>query len=156
MKNISLKRKVLYIVLSLLIVIQFFGTQKNISSAVAENAIEKHYTVPNKIQSILKSSCYDCHSNNTKYPWYNKLQPINWWLAKHVNDGKRHLNFDEFNTLPIGKKLHKLDEVVETIKNGEMPLTSYTLIHQDAKLSDADKQEIEAWVVAVKKEVEGK
>lgn len=148
-----ISKMIITILVLLFIIIQFFGTAKNSSSAVAENAIEKHYTLPNKIQSILKSSCYDCHSNNTKYPWYNNFQPINWWLAGHINEGKRHLNFDEFNTLSATKKLHKLDEVVETIKTGEMPLRSYTLVHREAKLSDANKQEIEAWVLAVKNQI---
>jgi hypothetical protein len=101
----------------------------------------------------LKTSCYDCHSNKTAYPWYSNIQPVKWWLADHVNSGKRHLNFDEFNTYTTKKKLHKLDEITETINNGEMPLTSYTLIHSNAKLSSTDKSEIEKWVVQVKKEI---
>jgi hypothetical protein len=112
------------------------------------------YDVPENIQNILKTSCYDCHSNNTNYPWYNKIQPVNWWLADHINEGKEELNFDEFNAYSTKKKLHKLDEVIETIKDNEMPLKSYTLIHSNAKLSENDKQEIEAWVKKIKSEIE--
>ena len=110
--------------------------------------------MPENIQNILKTSCYDCHSNNTNYPWYNKIQPVNWWLADHINEGKEELNFDEFNAYSTKKKLHKLDEVIETIKDNEMPLKSYTLIHSNAKLSENDKQEIEAWVKKIKSEIE--
>lgn len=137
-----------------LIVIQFFDTDKNIAAAPSGNAIEKHYVVPGHVQGLLKTSCYDCHSNNTAYPWYNNIQPVKWWLADHVNSGKRHFNFDEFDTYPKEKKLRKLDEVVETVRSGEMPLSSYTVVHQDAKLSDADKAEIEQWVKEVKKQIQ--
>ena len=152
MKKSSIKKIVGAVVL-LLIIIQFFGAEKNSSAVVPENAIEKHYKVPIKIQGVLKTSCYDCHSNTTVYPWYSNVQPVKWWLADHINDGKKHLNFDEFNTYTAKKKLHKLDEVVETIHKGEMPLNSYTLIHGNAKLSDAAKKEIEAWVNEVKREI---
>ncbi|WP_333853070.1 heme-binding domain-containing protein [Epilithonimonas sp.] len=136
-----------------LIVIQLFDTDKNISATPSENAIEKHYQVSFHVQGLLKTSCYDCHSNNTAYPWYSNIQPVKWWLADHVNSGKRHLNFDEFNTYTKEKKLKKLDEIVETVKEEEMPLSSYTIIHHNAKLSSTDKSEIEKWVVQVKKEI---
>lgn len=137
-----------------MIVIQFFSTDKNIAASPSESAIEKHYPVPAHIQKLIRTSCYDCHSNNTAYPWYDNIQPVKWWMADHVNSGKRHFNFDEFNSYSKEKKLKKLDEVAETIKDGEMPLTSYTIIHQNAKLSDAEKSTIEQWVKDVKKQIE--
>lgn len=153
MKKSNIKKIAVAVVL-LLIIIQFFGTKKNSTTIASKDAIEKHYTVSPKIQGLLKTSCYDCHSNNTEYPWYNNVQPVKWWLANHINDGKRHLNFDEFNNYTAEKKRHKLDEVVETINKDEMPLSSYTLIHSNAKLSDADKKEIEMWVTEVKREIQ--
>ncbi|WP_164112155.1 MULTISPECIES: heme-binding domain-containing protein [Sphingobacterium] len=149
----SLFKKIALATIALLIVIQFWGTKKNSSSVPSENAIEKHYTVPPKVLGLLKTSCYDCHSNNTVYPWYNNIQPVKWWLASHINDGKKHLNFDEFNAYSSDKMLHKLDEVAETVSKGEMPLNSYTLIHGNAKLSNNDRKEIEAWVNLVKQEI---
>ena len=137
----------------LFIGIQFIDVKKNISQDQSANAIENYYNVPPKVKSILKTSCYDCHSNNTIYPSYSKLQPVKQWLADHVNSGKRHLNFDEFNSYSREKKLEKLDEIVETVKEGEMPLASYTVIHQDAKLSASDQAEIEKWINEIKKEV---
>lgn len=150
----SILKKATIMVIVLLVVIQFFKTKENISTQVSENAITQHYDIPKNIQNILKTSCYDCHSNNTNYPWYNKIQPVNWWLSDHVNEGKEELNFDEFNTYSTKKKLHKLDEVIETIRDNEMPLKSYTLIHGDAKLSGSDKQELEAWVKDLKNEIQ--
>ncbi|WP_300604005.1 heme-binding domain-containing protein [Niabella sp.] len=154
MKKKAVVKKIIIGVLLLLVVIQFFGTGKNSAAVASENAIDKHYAVPPHIQTLLKTSCYDCHSNNTRYPWYNQVQPVKWWLANHINSGKRHLNFDEFNTYPVKKKLHKLDEVAETVHKGEMPLTSYTLIHRNAILSDTDKKEIEAWAKELKKQIQ--
>lgn len=154
MKTSSLIKTGAGCVVLLLIVIQFFDTDKNIAVVPSENAIEKHYRVPDHVQGILKTSCYDCHSNTTAYPWYNNIQPVKWWLADHVNSGKRHFNFDEFNSYSKDKKLKKLDEVAETVREGEMPLTSYTVVHQNAKLNDTQKSEIEQWVKEVKKQIE--
>ena len=136
-------KNILTVLLLMFIGIQFIDVKKNISQDQSVNAIGNHYKVPPKVKSIFKTSCYDCHSNNTIYPFYSKLQPVKWWLADHVNSGKRHLNFDEFNSYSREKKLEKLDEIVETVKEGEMPLASYTVIHQDAKLSASDISEIE-------------
>lgn len=152
--KMSILKKAAITIIVLLVVIQFFKTKENKSIQVSENTITQYYEVPENIQNILKTSCYDCHSNNTNYPWYNKIQPVNWWLSNHVNEGKRKLNFDEFNVYSTKKKLHKLDEVIENIKDNEMPLKSYTLIHGDAKLSNSDKQEIEAWVKNIKNEIQ--
>ncbi|MCF3107622.1 heme-binding domain-containing protein [Niabella sp. CC-SYL272] len=154
MKKKPVLKKIIIALLVLLGVIQFFGAEKNRTAVVSENALEKHYAVPAHIQTLLRTGCYDCHSNNTEYPWYSKIQPVGWWLANHISSGKRHLNFDEFNTYPAKKKLRKLDEVTETVNKGEMPLTSYVLIHRKAKLSDVDRKEIEAWVKEVKKQIQ--
>jgi hypothetical protein len=139
-------KNILTVLLVLFIGIQFIDVKKNISSNQSANAIGNFYAIPANVQSILKTSCYDCHSNNTFYPWYSNIQPVKWWLSDHVNSGKRHLNFDEFNTYSREKKLKKLNEIVETVKEGEMPLISYTAIHQKAKLSLTDQSEIEKWV----------
>ena len=152
-KSILNLKNILTVLLLLFIGIQFIDVQKNISEDQSANAIENYYNVPPKVKSILKTSCYDCHSNNTIYPSYSKLQPVKWWLADHVNSGKRHLNFDEFNSYSREKKLEKLDEIIETIKEGEMPLASYTVIHQDAKLSASDISEIEKWVNETRRDV---
>lgn len=154
MKTSSLIKTGAGFIVLFLIMIQFFDTDKNIATVPSDNAIEKHYQVPDHVLGLLKTSCYDCHSNTTAYPWYNNIQPVKWWLADHVKSGKRHLNFDEFNSYSKEKKLKKLDEVTETIREGEMPLTSYTVVHQNAKLTDTQKSEIEQWVNEVKKQIE--
>ena len=133
-------KKILLALAAVLVLIQFYRPEKNISTEQSADAIELHYNVPKNVGTILQTSCYDCHSNNTKYPWYNNVQPVASWLNSHVIDGKKHLNFDEFNAYPLDRKIKKLKEIGETLEENEMPLSSYTLIHGDAKLSDAEKK----------------
>ena len=102
-------------------------------------AIQNKYPGNEELQNILKTSCYDCHSNNTVYPWYAKVQPAALFLGNHIRDGKKELNFDEFLSYRLAKQFHKIEEVLE--KN-EMPLSSYTLLHRNAILTTAQKQVI--------------
>ena len=136
-----------------LVIIQFFKPARNISSEKSTNDITNKYTVPASVQEILKTSCNDCHSNNTVYPWYANIQPVAWWLADHVNEGKRKIDFSEFSTYPPKKAHHKLEEVIEMVKEGEMPLQSYTIIHQNAKLSEPQKLELANWADGLMKEI---
>jgi len=142
-------KKILLILAVILVLLQFYRPAKNVSDKEETNAIERHYSVPQHVSNMIKTSCYDCHSNNTAYPWYNNIQPVALWLNSHINDGKRHLNFDEFNSYPAEKKKKKLKEIAETIKKNEMPLSSYTLIHGNAKLSAVDKQVLIDWANAL-------
>ena len=144
-----LKRLFLVLLLAF-IVIQFFRPEKNISTVTSANDITTKYAVPADVQTILKTSCYDCHSNNTAYPWYNNIQPVAWWLKNHVDEGKRELNFSEFASYRIGRQYRKLDEVNKQIKEGEMPLESYTIIHGNAKLSEQQKLVVASWVNAIR------
>lgn len=149
----KIKKIIIPVILVVFIASQFIEIAPNKAVGTSENAMEGHYYVPQNVKQILQTSCYDCHSNNTTYPWYSNVQPVKWWLADHINDGKKHLNFDEFNTYPKEKKLHKLDEVSETVNTDEMPLQSYTLIHTKANLSADQKQQIKLWVKSVKNQI---
>lgn len=141
----STMKKVLFVLVVVLVLLQFYRPTKNVSAEVSVNAISQHYTVPNNVDKLLRVSCYDCHSNNTVYPWYSNVQPVALWLDDHIRDGKKHLNFDEFNSYPTERKQKKFKEIVETIDEGEMPMTSYTLIHHDARLSPEDKKILTDW-----------
>ena len=98
-----------------------------------------------KVESILKTSCFDCHSNHTSYPFYAQVAPISFWINHHVEEGKEHLNFSDWNNYSIKKKLHKLDEIIEEIEEHEMPLRSYTLLHTDAKLNEEASKLLVNW-----------
>jgi hypothetical protein len=138
-------KKILLLLLIVFIGIQFIHPKKNISTAVSGNDITVHYPVPGNVLSILKRSCYDCHSNNTLYPWYNNIQPVAWWMADHVNVGKEELNFSEFDVYPAKKQLHKLHALVGQVKDDRMPLDSYLWIHKDAKLDTTQKDVVLQW-----------
>ena len=119
--------------------IQFIPTKRNQSDIVPATDFMLVNNVQNKLKSKLQVSCYDCHSNNTYYPWYNKIQPVAWFLEDHINDGKKELNFNEWDTYSERRKNSKLRSVVKQIESDEMPLFSYTLIHKDANFSEEDK-----------------
>jgi hypothetical protein len=140
------------VLLAVFIIIQFFHPKKNIaaSNAVFANDISNIYTVPQNIRQILETSCNDCHSNNTKYPWYSNVQPIAWWLDDHIKEGKRELNFSEFATFPIRRKFKKMEEIIEQVREDEMPLFSYTMIHRDASLSNEQKVQLTSWATAIR------
>jgi hypothetical protein len=147
-------KKIILGIAVLLVLIQFFRPEKNTATAPSANNIAKKYNTPNEVKVILDKACNDCHSNNTKYPWYANFQPVAWWLDHHVDEGKGEINFDEFLTYPAKKARHKMEEVNEMVKEGEMPLNSYTWIHKDAVLTQAEKLVLAEWAVATMKTIE--
>ena len=138
------------ILLMVFIVIQFIRPAKNKSEGISSNDIRKIYPVPENVLTILKTSCYDCHSNNTVYPWYASIQPVAWWLNDHIQEGKKELNFSEFASYQIGRQYRKLDEINKEVKEDEMPLDNYLWIHKYAKLDDQQKLILANWVVSVR------
>jgi hypothetical protein len=145
-----------YLLLLGFVIIQFFRPAKNKSEGTSKNDISTLYTVPLDVQNILKTSCNDCHSNNTVYPWYAEIQPVSWWLNSHIEDGKKDLNFSEFATYRIRRQYKKLEEINELVKENEMPLDSYLWIHKDAKLSDQQKLTVANWAEAVRDSIRAK
>jgi hypothetical protein len=151
-------KKIGWILLIIFVVIQFFHPSKNISSANAKpvNHISSSYVFPPEVKNIMKISCLDCHSNNTYYPWYAKVQPVDWWLNGHIKDGKQELNFDEFSTYSLRRQFRKFKEMKRQVEEDEMPLPSYTLIHRDAILSFEQKQTLINWSERMMREMQEK
>ena len=149
-------KKFLLFLLIALVVIQFFRPEKNVHPGHQPYALSNEHPVPADVQSILQVACYDCHTNNTRYPWYSKIQPFAWWLARHVDEGKEHFNFDEYTNRRPRYKYHKMEEVVEQIDKGEMPLKSYTWTHKDARLTEEQKAKLIAWANSVMDQLKGK
>ncbi len=145
-----MRKKVVYGILIVIVIIQFLRPTRNISTEASANDISLHYQIPAELHAVLKKSCYDCHSNNTQYPWYVNIQPIGWWLQSHVSDGKRHLNFSEFGTYSESKAKDKFGEIEDAMTDQWMPLSSYTLIHQDAKLTQEQYKGLAQWASALK------
>ena len=148
-----MKKKILLTILAIFIIIQFIRPARNISDEVAATDITKVYSVPADVQQILKVSCNDCHSNNTEYPWYTNIQPVGWWLQHHVNEGKAELDFSKFSTYSPKRQHHKLEEVIEQVKDNHMPLDSYLWIHKDARLSAEQKALLTTWAGDLRKQI---
>lgn len=130
----------------LFIAIQFIRPARNRSKQVLSTDISKTFAVSDSVQVILKNACYDCHSNNTKYPWYVNIQPTGWLMAKHINQAKEELNFSEFGSYSPRRQISKLNGIVNSIKDDIMPLPSYKLMHKNAQLGTFEKRLIYTWV----------
>lgn len=148
-------KKILIGLLVVLIVMQAFRPAKNISGDTTKD-ISKSHAVPEEVKTILAKACNDCHSNTTRYPWYSEVQPVAWWLANHIKDGKSHFNFNEFESYRIGRQYKKMEEVIKEVKEGGMPLPSYTIIHKDAILTDAEKQTLYTWGQTVRDSIKAR
>lgn len=145
-----------YFLVGIFLIIQFFRPQKNSNAVDATKQIASVYSVPNEVNAILKKACYDCHSNNTVYPWYSNIQPVAWWLNDHIEDGKKEINFDEFASYKLRRQYHKMEEVIEQVKTGKMPLNSYTWMHSEAKLTMGEKAAITGWAQSVMDSMQAK
>jgi len=145
---------ILVILIIVLVVIQFVRPSKNAGEEIAQNQINAKYQIPVNVQKNLKVSCYDCHSNTTVYPFYWRIQPVAWFLNNHIEQGKNHLNFSIFATYPSWKQHQLFESIVKEVKDGGMPLTSYTLIHRDAVLNADQKLAIENWAAHSAKQME--
>lgn len=142
------------VILLLLVVIQFIRPERNSNSTEQPANMVSVMPVPEKVQALLTTACYDCHSNNTHYPWYMNIQPVAWLMANHIKDGKAELNFDEFATYSRRRQTSKLQSIANSLKDGSMPLSSYTWMHKEARLSDQDKQIIINWALQQKDSLE--
>ena len=134
--------------------IQFVPTDLNQSDTVPKTDFLLVNNTQENISALLQESCYDCHSNNTEYPWYNKVQPVAWFLEDHINEGKEELNFNEWDAYSNRRKNSKLKSIISQVKDDEMPLASYTLIHKDAKLSNSEKTLIIDYMKNLKEKLE--
>ena len=138
-----------WLLLIALVAIQFFHPKKNIHEIDQPNAISKKFQVSADVKIILDKAYMDCHSNNTRYPWYNNIQPVAWWLNDHVIDGKKELNFDEYINKRPRFQYRRMEQTIDLVKKEEMPLDSYTWIHKDAILSEEEKTKLFDWAQSV-------
>jgi len=127
--------------------IQFIRPDFTNPPIIQSETLEAATQVPENVQKILTRSCTDCHSNQTVYPWYSRIQPSARFLEDHIGEGRREMNFSVWNTYETTKKLRRLDEICEQIQAKEMPLPSYLWIHRDAELSTEEIKTVCDWTV---------
>lgn len=142
----SRTKKILLALVIVFIAIQFIQPAHNISGQVLSTDFAKVYTVPGNVQSILQNACYDCHSNNTHYPWYFNIQPTAWMMAQHIKDGKDKLNFSDFGSYTGRRQISKLKGIANQVRDDEMPIFMYKMMHKNAKLSQNEKTLLIDWM----------
>lgn len=146
-----MKANILLGLVVLFLALQAIRPAKNLSATelfTGKDDITVLFPTPPEVRQVLAASCYDCHSNSTHYPWYAEVQPVGWWLASHVNEARRELNFAEFGQYPRKRQIKKLEAVVDEVRDGGMPLKSYTFIHRNAQLSAAQIDALCRWAEA--------
>ncbi|MEO9893430.1 heme-binding domain-containing protein [Aurantibacter sp.] len=141
----KLLKKIFLGLLLVLVILQFFRPEKNTTQGNHTKLFLDETNPPADVKLILEQACYDCHSNNTVYPWYNNVAPFSFWLSDHIKDGKKHLNFSDWESYETKKKDHKLDEVIETVTDDEMPLKEYTWTHSNARLTAEQRNNVVLW-----------
>lgn len=127
------------------IVIQFIPAGIPANKPDDEKSITTTGLAGDSVLSVLRRSCFDCHSNQVQFPWYARVAPSSWFLAGHIKNGKSHLNFSEWEAYSKRKKIGLLEDVREEIESGGMPLKSYLIIHTDARLNAGDISALSDW-----------
>ena len=138
-------KKIAKLLLLLFIAIQFFRPKKNINQGNHLAVFLNETNPPENVEIILNNSCYDCHSDNTEYPWYNNIAPVSWWLSWHISEAKANLNLSGWDSYSNRQKVRNLEEVIEVIDEREMPLKQYTWIHNDARISKEQGEAVIEW-----------
>jgi len=142
-------KKVLIIIISILVVIQFITIDKTNPVVDSSKDFITLTNPPQEIGMMIKSSCYDCHSHHTKYPWYTNVAPVSWIIKNHIDVGRSHLNFSAWSEYDSRKQNHQLEECIEVVENSEMPLIPYTLAHSEANLSDEQRKILVNWFTLI-------
>jgi hypothetical protein len=127
------------------IILQFFQPERNLDAIETENDLLGSIQAPDTVASVLRNSCYDCHSNSTDYPWYSNISPVSWFLDMHIRRGKEKLNMGEFGLLEKRRKVSALSEICEVVESGSMPLKSYQVMHSKARISEREVESVCGW-----------
>jgi len=146
-------KKVLFGLLAVFVIMQFFRIDKSNPPVDTTLDLVTAVHVPSEIKQILGTSCFDCHSNKTVYPWYSNIAPVSWWVKKHINEARDELNFSEWGSYSLRRKDHKLEELVEMVEEDEMPLPSYLIVHRDASLTTEQKAQLINWANSFREEL---
>lgn len=146
----KIAKRVLVLLLIVLIALQFYRPEKNDAEVRDVTSFEKETKPAPLVVGVLQTKCYDCHSNKTTYPWYAEVAPISLWLNDHVEEGNKHFNVSAWDSYEDKKKDHKLEELIEEVEEGKMPLNEYNWLH-GGSLSQAEKDAVIAWAKEARK-----
>lgn len=135
----------------LFIVIQLIPASLPETNPDISNDISQTHEMPEDVKLIFHKACYDCHSNQTVYPWYSKIAPSSWLVARDTREGREELNFSDWSESSKRKKIKHFKEMAELVEKKEMPMKIYTVIHRDAALSDEEIKTLTDWTKAQSK-----
>ena len=138
-------RNILIVLFVVFLTMQFFQPEKNLGVRKTGMDLFSVISVDDSIKTLLETSCFDCHSNRTNYPWYGQISPVSVFLNKHVTEGKKELNFSEWEDYSDKDKISKLVDIYDEVEGGDMPLESYLKIHKDARLSEHEREMVMSW-----------
>lgn len=144
-----MKKKIFLGLIIILALMQFKSVDKTNPPLIAEQDFFSTNTAPAEIKALFKNACYDCHSNETKYPWYFNVAPISWWTRAHIDNAREELNFSIWNTYSAKKRSHKIEESAEKITDKEMPLLSYIIAHPEARISEEERGIMATWLNSI-------
>ncbi len=138
-------KKIILVLILILAILQFVRIDKTNPVAAPQLDFINIANPPEEIKSVLKHGCYDCHSNNTVYPWYANIAPVSFWLKGHIAHAREELNFSTWGELDEDEKNHILEDIIEDVEKAKMPLKSYTWMHQEAKMTEEQKEMFIVW-----------
>jgi hypothetical protein len=138
--QVSRKTTVFGVAVAAIVLIQFIPVTRT------NPPVEEEIAVPAEVERVLERSCYDCHSFESRWPWYAQVAPASWFVTRHVNEAREHMNFSTWNRYDAEKRADHIEEIGEEVGEGKMPLKSYLLLHRGARLSEADRANIDRWV----------
>lgn len=145
-----MKKKAVIAIGIVLFLIQFIRIDKHNPPIDPKLDFYSKYDVPMDVKTLLHNACDDCHSHSVKYPWYTNIQPVGWWIKGHINGGLEHLNFSVWNEYDVPKQNHKIDECIEYIEKGWMPLGTYKFLHPEAKLTEEERKRMVAFFESIR------
>ena len=138
-------KRAFWITIIILIIIQFINSKLPETAPAGEKDVANVEIVPEEIKAIMMKACYDCHSMETKYPWYSYVVPVKWLVKHDIMEGRHHLNLSNWADYEDLKKIKKLDDLKEEVENIEMPPGNYILMHREAKLNEIEREKLIAW-----------
>ena len=141
-------QRVLVVLIVLLAAIQLYRPARTNPPVDPARRIEAFVDVPAEVSTTLRNACFDCHSNETVWPWYSNVAPVSWWVIGHVDHARGHLNFSDWAAYEPDAAAHKLEEICEEVKEGNMPLERYPIMHPEARLDGGDIESLCAWTRA--------
>lgn len=143
-------KKIILVSLVVLIGIQFIRPSRRTPKVDPNSGFIALTATPPETAKLIKTACYDCHSYETKYPWYANVAPVSWWMSNHIHDGRKHLNFSEWGMYPNKKRVNKMEDAAEEVSEGHMPISSYTWVHAGARLTDEQRQSLASYFEEMK------